>query len=113
MFATRFASALRRLGTAEVLDSARVDNALGQGVSQTSERAADSERMLAWLQERESEWRYLVYRGDARFSNWTMRCLRQADRVLIVASASADPSPGALEAEIERRFGEATSADVT
>jgi CRP-like cAMP-binding protein len=111
MFATRFAAALRRLGTTEVLDSAHVDDALGQGISQTSERDADSERMLAWLQERESRWRYLVYRETLRFSNWTMRCLRQADRVLIVASANADPSPGALEAEIERRFGEATSAD--
>lgn len=110
-FATRFARALREFGTTEVLDSTGVDNLLGSGVSQTWERSTDSERMLAWLQERESEWRYLVYRGDARFSNWTMRCLRQADRILIVASAGADPSPGALEAEIERRFGEATSAE--
>jgi len=110
-FAARFARALRRFGTVEVLDSVRVDDSLGSGVSQTSERSPESERMLAWLHERESEWRYLVYRGDARFSNWTMRCLRQADRVLIVASAGADPSPGALESDIERQFGEATSAD--
>ncbi len=63
--------------------------------------SAEQERYLAaWLDEREAAHRFLVYEADVTATPWTRRCLRQADRVLVVASATADPAPVDVEAEL-------------
>ncbi|MFQ5578816.1 MAG: patatin-like phospholipase family protein, partial [Anaerolineae bacterium] len=38
-----------------------------------------------------------LYEASAELTPWTRRCVRQADRVLIIANAGDDPAPGRLE----------------
>jgi len=57
--------------------------------------------VAGWLSEQESDYRYVVYEADSGLSHWTRRCIRQADRVLLVAQANADPAPGEIEEQME------------
>lgn len=61
----------------------------------------EADRYLAtWLDEQEGTHRFLVYESEATDSPWTRRCLRQADRVLVVAGATDDPAPRGVEAAL-------------
>src|SRR5262245_43632052 len=60
-------------------------------------------RLVEWLAEQEADHRFVVYEGDAALTPWTERTVRQADHVVVVADASADPRPGEIEAELLSR----------
>lgn len=78
--------------------SATVDHQLGRpGIAQVRIDDAIHEAIVSWLAAIEREHRYVVLVADTEFTPWTQRCLRQADRVLIVGRAAADPAPGRLE----------------
>ena len=83
------------------LSSDAVDADLGARVANTPFDDVANGRLLDWLNERESQYRYVVYECDATWTEWTRRCLRQADLVLVVANADDDHRPG----EIERALG--------
>jgi NTE family protein len=93
-------SALRPFGPAEHIDSAAVDRGLGVGAAQTPCEHPDNARIVGWLNEREARARFLVYETDAVPSEWTSRCLRQADRVLVVARADGVPTVADVEAQL-------------
>jgi NTE family protein/lysophospholipid hydrolase len=100
-FARRLVGELATAGTTLHLGSADVDRLLVKpGVAQSGEDTIVHESIVAWLSGQEREHGFLVLEGDPRFSAWTRRCLRQADRVLIVANASDDPAPQAMERAI-------------
>jgi predicted acylesterase/phospholipase RssA/CRP-like cAMP-binding protein len=99
-FADKLVAALGQLGRTRLLTSAIVDRDLGRrGASQAYDREGGGTRLLEWLAEQEVEHRYVVYQAEAALSPWTERCLRQADRIVIVADATGDPAPGAIESE--------------
>ncbi|GAY10278.1 cyclic nucleotide-binding and patatin-like phospholipase domain-containing protein [Pseudonocardia sp. N23] len=50
--------------------------------------------VVARLQQAEQRNRFVVYVADPHDSAWTRRCVRQADRVLLVARSGTDPLPG-------------------
>ena len=101
-FAARLAAALSAHGSTLHVNSARIDDLVGlPGAAQATERDALGARVAAWLDEQESALRFVVYEADAVDSPWTRRCIRQADRVLLVAPADGggDPAvPGEAEA---------------
>jgi len=102
-FATKLTNAISAFGATLHLNGERLDHYLGPGAA----RAPHSSKVAAWLSEQEISHRFVVYESDPGPTAWTNRCLRQADRILIVASAEADPalSPieeGALLAEAGR-----------
>lgn len=97
-FSEKLALALGQLGRTRILTSAIVDRDLGRlGASQAHDREGGGTRLLEWLAEQEVEHRYVVYQADPEHSPWTERCLRQADRIVILADATRDPAPGATE----------------
>jgi predicted acylesterase/phospholipase RssA/CRP-like cAMP-binding protein len=100
-FTCRLVQGLASYGSTLHVTSAQLDDELGRGAAQTLQDDADNSRIAGWLSEQESNYRYVVYEADAELSHWTRRCIRQADRVLIVAQADADPAPGEIEAEME------------
>ena len=110
-FAARLAEALRARQPTTHLSSARVDAELGASLSQTPAEGVEHERLLTWLSERERLARYVVYESDAGPTEWTRRCLRQADRVLVVAESTRSPLDdplGRLFADLEaERLAEA------
>lgn len=90
-------AALRHAGGAVEITSARVDAELGAGTSGTELADPRNGRLLAWLHRVEADHRFVLYRADDGDTPWTRRCLRQADRVLLVARAGGDPAPGSAE----------------
>ncbi len=97
-FCIRFARALAALDSAVHVSSEFVDSALDRtGASQSQEETAGEHRVTEWLNGLEEQFRYVVYEADSHESNWTQRCLRQADHVLVVADADSNPIPGQVE----------------
>jgi predicted acylesterase/phospholipase RssA/CRP-like cAMP-binding protein len=84
----------------ELIDEASVDAALGPHAAQTPLGAStEHHRLMAWLNQRESASRSLLYLSDGLDTPWTERCLRQADRILIVIDSGA---PTQRSAQIDR-----------
>lgn len=99
-FAPRVVQGLQRVAATAHLDRARVEAQLGGGAADTARGDPDDARVVAWLSEQEAEHAHVVYEADAAPSAWTSRCLRQADRIVLLALADADPAPGAIERQI-------------
>jgi NTE family protein/lysophospholipid hydrolase len=112
-FSGRLATALATLGRTLHLTSSVVDASLGRaGVAQAHDRDGGGSGLLEWLTELEGCYRYVVYQSDKSLSPWSERCVRQADRVILVANAAEDADTGEIEAEIINRRP-AGSAPVT
>jgi NTE family protein/lysophospholipid hydrolase len=73
----------------------------GTGAAQTLFESDDNNKIVSWLQDLEIKYRYIIYEADAEFSQWTLRCLRQADRVILINEFSEDPRPNRTEQAIE------------
>lgn len=111
-FARSLGASLSDCGTVEVLDAAAIDSALGAGVADT--RLGDGEqeeRLIDWLQDREISNRHLVYVGGHPASNWTRRCMRQADRVIVLVDAGEPPQTGEMIAAL-RQSGVRAAVDL-
>jgi predicted acylesterase/phospholipase RssA len=95
--AARLATSLSRIGPTLHLRSVRIDRDL----------AADAGRLGAWIDEQEARHSFLLYEADPGpgITPWTHRCLRQADRVLVVADGDDEPSLGELGGELVRYEG--------
>jgi NTE family protein/lysophospholipid hydrolase len=91
-FVAQLAQALGRYGDALLIDRETVDRALFAGAAELPEHDPRNALVTGWLDERESLARFVVYCGAADGPAWSRRCLRQADRALLLARASAWPS---------------------
>jgi predicted acylesterase/phospholipase RssA/CRP-like cAMP-binding protein len=97
-FAQRLEAALSSYDSAIYLDAQRFDNAIGKdGAAQTPEHDPANLALLGWFSQHATRYRYSIYLADYSWTEWTRRCLHQADRLLIVGQAGADPTPGPME----------------
>lgn len=97
----RLTVALSRLGTTMHLSSAVVDQALGtRGVAQSFDHEHHGAHLCEWLAGQELTHRFVLYQSDPGLSPWTERSIRQADHVIVVGDATADPGLGEIETEI-------------
>src|SRR5262249_19056819 len=53
--------------------------------------------LTAWLHAHETQHRYIIYETDPALTPWTLRCLRQADRIFLVGDATDSPELNAIE----------------
>jgi predicted acylesterase/phospholipase RssA len=86
----------RRLGerdSCRLLDAAGVDADLGEAMAHTppTDTSGNNARLVEWLNRVERNHRYLLYSSGPDPSPWAARCVRQADRVLVVLKADAMP----------------------
>jgi lysophospholipid hydrolase len=103
-------AALAQYGSALYLDAWRFDNAVGKdGAAQTPESDPANVALLGWFNQQTTRYRYTIYLADHTWSEWTRRCVHQADRLLIVGQAGADPTPGLLEQALTTVDGKARS----
>ena len=110
-FCRRLTAALATLGSSVHLDAGTVDRLMDEdGISAIEEEREESGRLSAWLDARESNRRYSVYETDGTDSAWTRRCLKRADRVLLVGHARNDPRVGADESSLLTGEQRATTA---
>ena len=83
---------LSKLGKCRLLDAAVVDTELGYGTAHTPFAASDGNtRLMEWLNQLERDHRYIIYRAGADPDPWALRCMRQADRALVLATANSLP----------------------
>ncbi|HEY3447592.1 MAG TPA: patatin-like phospholipase family protein [Myxococcales bacterium] len=86
-----------------------LDAALGAGASATPPTGPENERVLAYLQGLEPGHEIVLYECDTTMPAWSERCLRQADRVLVIVRADrpehAQEIRAALEATLQREQG--------
>jgi len=89
-FADALATVLHVQNRAVVLDSRACYSVLG-----SREKYSVSEwqnKILLWLNEKEADADLLLYVADPQDADWTARCLRQADLVLLLADAEGNPA---------------------
>lgn len=91
-FSLRLAAAFGKLGSTCHLNSAMLESQFGQGVATAADPQTES-RIGTWLDQQEAQYKYVIYEADPVPSPWTDLCVRQADRILAVADATAEPSP--------------------
>ena len=91
-FLARLGAALEQYGP-----EVRVDAAAAPG-----HRLPQAEALWTsgWLDGLEAAHRFVVMELDDQPTPWSRRCVRQADRILLVAAAGGEPRPGTLEQEL-------------
>jgi CRP-like cAMP-binding protein/predicted acylesterase/phospholipase RssA len=97
-FADRLAAALSARGPTLCLNRRLLDQDLGirTGVGETEDHPAQL-RLTAWLDDQEVRHRFVLYEADPEPTDWTRRCLRQADQILLVC-----PAEGPFDDELLR-----------
>jgi predicted acylesterase/phospholipase RssA/CRP-like cAMP-binding protein len=111
-FTESFIPALEKQGATLLLTSERLDHYLGTGMSKVDFGIWDEKdnRIVEWLCEQERGYRFVVYQADMGLTPWTRRCIRQADRILLIASARGSSEFNALEHYIFGHARETTNA---
>lgn len=80
-----------------LIDAAAVDAQFGAGAARTPAAGQDADaELMRWLNRLEADSDHLIYDAGAGSDAWSMRALRQADRVLVVADANAPPQPSRM-----------------
>lgn len=59
-----------------------------------SHRSIQEFRLSGWLAQQEDAHRIVLYQTDTSLTPWTVRCLRQADCILIVGLGDQEPTLG-------------------
>ncbi len=88
-FGRQLATALGEFGPAIYLTGASLDEAVEPGASRACLDDPCNARILAWLSELESRYRYVIYESSADPSEWSNRCVRQADRILLLGPSES------------------------
>jgi lysophospholipid hydrolase len=88
-----------------VFDAERFDNYYGQsGVAQTTFDNYTSLLVNRWLTEMEVQNDQIFLVADTDWTNWTIRCLQNADRVLLVADGTKSPDLTTIEIHLKQHF---------
>ncbi|MDZ7592270.1 MAG: patatin-like phospholipase family protein [Rubrivivax sp.] len=100
-FAERLAVQLRSLGRVAVVDAARLDAELGApGITARAQSDAQANRRIAVrLDEIEADHDFVLLLADATPTQWTHRCSRHCDELLLLADADAPPVLHEIETE--------------
>jgi predicted acylesterase/phospholipase RssA/CRP-like cAMP-binding protein len=109
--AAQLHKALASWRTAHLVSAATIDSALGSGAATADVSDARHDAVSRHLAKLEGETSLLVLVADRDDSEWTRRCIRHADTVLLVANAQDRPGAyrlsgrlaGADQGEFDRR----------
>jgi NTE family protein len=101
-FRRDFMAAMARCGNVLLLDPHIVDEQLQEtGIAFVDKHDPERYRRLsAWLDTLEEQHDYVIYLANTEDDEWTQRCLRQSDRVLLLANATDNSFPSLLEQKL-------------
>ena len=97
--ARHLVATLGAMGTTLHVHRQLVDDCLGRGVAQLPPDHEENSRIVGWLSEQEGRHKFVVYEPDTWPSPWAARCLRQADRILLVGHADSPPALSRFESD--------------
>ncbi len=84
-----------------VLNSTHIDELLGiPGFAQSSLSNSKNPTFLNWLNDLEFKYDHIILMADNSCSNWTRRCIHQADHLLFVAHSGGSPQLGDIEHQL-------------
>ena len=88
-------AALKTMGATQSIDAAFIDALLGAGAAQTEAEPSSVThgQVLTHLNDLETriDAGFLVYQSNRHADAWSQRCMRQADRIILVADARDPP----------------------
>src|SRR5262245_42795420 len=94
-FTRSLVAALDALGSTLHIGAADLDRLLGTpGLAQAPPDDPRASRVTSWIEQQERRYRFVVLEADATLSPWSARCVRHADRLVVVGRAGDDPTPG-------------------
>jgi CRP-like cAMP-binding protein len=76
-------------GPGSLIDSRRLRDIFGREISEATEFESVRDRLVTWCEAKEAEGRFLLFVCDPAETSWTRWCLKQTDRIVIVAGAEA------------------------
>ena len=80
--------------TARLVSAKHVDATLGTGIAQADYSDDNANiKLRDWLNKLEAHHRYVILVADNPDDNWALRCLRMADRVLVLTEANTPAKP--------------------
>jgi len=99
VFRTQLQDALHAYGKTLVLDASEIDRCLGEaGLANVGKDDAERYfRLSDWLDAQADRYDFVIYIADRTANAWTQRCLRQADRLLLLADARDSSALSAFE----------------
>jgi NTE family protein len=98
----------------KMLSSTYIDSVLGEGAAQTSLNLVEQNKKLsAWLERQENNNDLVFYLPDLGATEWTKRCIRQADEIILVSDSTAPPSLSKMEQQILSGDGKLSTARQT
>lgn len=95
-FTTKLIKELERIGNTLYLNA---DTFKQLYKNMYSDSTHDNEQLISWLNQQEIKYRYIVYEADATMTDWTRRCIRQADRILLVGLEQTNCTFNEIESE--------------
>lgn len=114
-FVQRLAEQMQRIGRVCVVDAGRIDRELYQpGLAQSAASDADANRRIALhLDGIEAAHDHVLLLADDRPTEWTHRCCRRSDEILLLADAAQPPRLHDTEARfLAQRPGRSEAAEV-
>ena len=113
-FAASLAEQLQKIGKVRIVDAASVDRDLQEtGLAQSAADNVEAKKRIAlYLDRIEAAHDYVILVGDPEPTQWTKRCARSCDEVLLVADATAPPVLHEIELQcLMQRPGRAVAAE--
>jgi lysophospholipid hydrolase len=94
-FTDRLVAEISQTEKVQRLNSEITDTLHGMGAAESVRGDTRHDRLTHWLAAQETQYSKVIYECDPRYSEWTRRCLRQADAILLLARASDGPGRAA------------------
>ncbi len=96
---------IRYSGKTLAIDSKQFDTLYGKDkAAQTRFSDKFNPSVTAWLDDRESRYKHVLYVADSKWTPWTHRCLNRADRILLIADTRLNPSLTIIEKKLNIMF---------
>ncbi|MEZ4956365.1 MAG: patatin-like phospholipase family protein [Saprospiraceae bacterium] len=114
-FASRLSDKMNRYGKARRLSATKVGRLLDEPeiAHASPEDMSNYHRLSSWLDEQEALNDYVIYQAEYTPTEWTKRCLRQADEILLIGHEDGSPSASPIEQALLDSFYKITTAAKT
>lgn len=89
--------ALSCYGETLLLDQHTFNELYNPGAAQIPLKSDKNAKIISWLYELEMKYKYIIYETDSTLSSWSMRCLRQVDKVYLVSEYDQFSELGEIE----------------
>lgn len=95
-FSQFFFERLSKMGKTLLLTQDTFDTMYGAGLALTALDSSKNIQITSWLHELETQYQFIVYVAD-QLNPWTYRCIRQVDRILLIAKYGENPNINEIE----------------